>query len=146
MDLDRYQPRVAATLVEDFYPNGRKAGESRQITCPYCRMQHSHGAVLGHRTAHCADSVAKRHQVVDPRDTRTTPGYVLCEPADEINWQLEYVYGQLHVLRNRYRRLSVEYERMSPWTAREKRVKQNLRSELDSIATVLRKAGVSLND
>jgi hypothetical protein len=69
---------------------------------------------------------------------------VLCDPADKINWQLEYVYGQLAVLHNKYRRLLGEWERMDPWTAREKRVKQNLRTEIDGIATVLRKAGVSL--
>jgi hypothetical protein len=144
MDIDHYQPRVAATLVEDFYPNGRKAGESRVITCPFCRLQHNHGAVLGHRAPHCTDYVVKRNQVVDPRDTRNTPGYVLCDPAEPVNWQLEYVYGQLYVLRNKHRRLSAEHERMDPWTARERRVKQNLRNEIDGIATVLRKAGVSL--
>jgi hypothetical protein len=82
--------------------------------------------------------------VVDPRDTRDTPGYVLCNPADEVNWQLEYVYGQLHVLRNKYRRLSAAHAAMDPWTAREKRVKAALRDEIDGIATVLRQTGVSL--
>jgi hypothetical protein len=143
-DLDTYQPRVAATLVQDYFPNGKLAGESRVITCPYCRLQHSHGAVLGHRAPHCMDYVVKRNQVVDPLDTRNTPGYVLCDPDEPVNWQLEYVYGQLVVLRNKYRRLLAEWERMDPWTARERRVKQNLRTEIDGIATVLRKAGVSL--
>ena len=144
MDLDRYHPRVAAHIVEDFYPNGVKAGESRAITCPFCRMEHIHGIPLGHRAAHCTDYVAKRYQVVDPRDTRDTPGYVLCDPAEPVNWQLEYVYGQLHVLRNKYRRLLADWQRMDPLGAREKRVKQNLKDEIDGIATVLVKAGVNL--
>jgi hypothetical protein len=33
---------------------------------------------------------------------------------------------------------------MSPWTAREKRVKQTLKDQIDGIATVLGKAGVIL--
>ncbi|CAL9531019.1 hypothetical protein SUDANB176_04052 [Streptomyces sp. enrichment culture] len=144
MNLDTYQPRVAATLVEDFYPNGKRAGESRVITCPYCRMRHTHGAMLGHRAAHCTDYVAKRHQVVDPRDTRNTPGYVLCDPAEPVDWHHEYIKGQLFVLRNRHRRLSAAHQRMQPLGAREKRVKENLRNEIDRIASVLRKAGVVL--
>ncbi|MBT3153066.1 hypothetical protein HTV45_19710 [Streptomyces sp. CHD11] len=144
MNLDTYQPRVSAQLVTDYYPNGKRAGESRTITCPYCRTQHSHGAMLGHRSAHCTDYVAKRHQVVDPRDTRHTPGYVLCDPAEPVNWQLEYVYGQLFVLRSKYRRLRAEHQRMQPLGAREKRVKENLGNEIACIATVLRKAGVVL--
>ncbi|MFF3417993.1 hypothetical protein ACFYW9_25300 [Streptomyces sp. NPDC002698] len=144
MDLDTHQPRVAAYLVEDFYPNGRKAGESRVITCPYCLMEHSHGAPLGSRAAHCTDYVSPRRRKVDPRDAKDTPGYVLCDPAEGIDWDRERVYGQLYVLRNKHRRLRAEWERMSPWTAREKKVKQTLRDEIDGIATVLRKAGVPL--
>jgi hypothetical protein len=144
MDLDHYQPRVAAHLVEDYYPNGKKAGESRVISCPFCLQQHSHGSPLGSRAAHCTDYVAKRHQKVDPRDVQRTPGYVLCDPAEAVHWDLERVMGQLIVLRNKHRRLSADWQDMSPWTAREKRVKATLKDEIDGIATVLGKAGVSL--
>lgn len=144
MDLDHYQPRVAAQLVEDFYPNGQRAGESRVISCPFCMQQHSHGAPLGSRAAHCTNYVAKRHQKVDPRDVQRTPGYVLCDPADSVDWPLEQVMGQLIALRNKHQRLSAEYADMAPWTARERAVKASLRDEIDSIATVLRKAGVTL--
>lgn len=73
-----------------------------------------------------------------------TPGYVLCDPTDVVDWDLERVMGQLIVLRNKHRRLSADWQHMHPWTAREKRVKQTLRDEIDGIATVLGKAGVTL--
>ncbi|WP_406717905.1 hypothetical protein OHA53_19655 [Streptomyces althioticus] len=135
---------MAAHLVADHYPDGRPAGHTRVITCPYCRMQHTHGEMLGHRAAHCTDYVAKRHQVVDPRDTRNSPGYVLCDPAESINWQLEYVYGQLFVLRNRLQRLRADAARMDPLSARERSVKANLQAEIARITRTLRKAGVNV--
>lgn len=144
MNLDTYLPRVAAHLTEIYYPDGTLAGRSRVITCPYCRLEHRHGTSLGHRASHCDLHVPKRYQQVDPRDARDNPGYLLCEPTDDANWQVEYLCGQLRVLRNRYRRILAEYQRAEPIFAREKRAHQALSKELDSIATVLGKAGVAL--
>ncbi|WP_180685335.1 hypothetical protein [Streptomyces gossypiisoli] len=81
---------------------------------------------------------------MDPRDARDNPGYLLCEPTADVNWQVEYLCGQLRVLRNRYRRILAEYQRAEPLFAREKRARQALKNELDRIAKVLGKAGVAL--
>lgn len=76
MDLDHYQPRVAAQLVEDFYPNGKKAGESRVITCPFCLQQHSQGAILGHRAAQ------RTALTTWPSDIRRSTRATCCAPPD----------------------------------------------------------------
>jgi hypothetical protein len=142
MNLEQ-SPRVAARLESVYYSTGSKAGDARVITCPFCMLEHRHGSSLGSRVAHCTDYVAPRSRKVDPRDTEHNPGYILCDPADDIDWELERVVGQLIVLRNRYRRLSAEHDAMQPLSAREKRVRQNLRAEADDIAAILDAAGVT---
>lgn len=135
-----YLPRVPARLEEVFYPNGRRAGESRVIDCPYCGQTHSHGNVLGSRSAHCAPHLLVRgnHK---PNDAYGNPGYTLCEPADEIDWEAERIHAQLVVLRNRHRRLSAEYPRMPDWSARERRERRAVREEIGRLSTLLNRVG-----
>ncbi|WP_455359061.1 hypothetical protein [Streptomyces sp. SYSU K21746] len=143
MNLDT-PPRVAARLEQLYRSNGKLAGESREVHCPFCGQGHWHGSALGHRNSHCADYVPKRRQKVDPRDTQHTPGYVLCEPDDaSVNWDAEALRAKLFVLRNQRHRLLIEYAAMQPLGAREKRVRDLLKSQADGIAEILAAAGVS---
>ena len=137
-------PRVPAQLVQLHYPNGKPAGQSRELHCPYCGQTHWHGSALGHRSAHCTDYVRKRRQKVDPRDVQRTPGYVLCDPSEAIPWQAEALRAQFVVLRNERRRLAAEQEAMMPLGAREKRVKADMAERVSDLTTLLNRAGVSL--
>ncbi|MGW6012352.1 hypothetical protein [Streptomyces sp. NPDC055210] len=143
MDLDTYVPKTQAFLVDVYYSNGRLAGQSRVIACPFCGNEHTHGTALGHRSPHCLPQNIQRGRL-KISDAHGNPGYDLCTPADDIDWDLERVYAQLWVVRNRYRRLFAEHDAMDPWTAREQRVKKSIKEETDGIAAVLRAAGVEL--
>jgi hypothetical protein len=143
MNLDNYTPKTQAYLVDVYYSDGKLAGQSRVIACPFCGLEHTHGTSLGHRSPHCLPHVVQRGRL-KASDAHGNPGYELCSPADDVNWDLERVYAQLWVFRNQYRRMLAEHDRMDPWTAREKRVKKNLKEEIDGIAAVLRAAGVEL--
>ncbi|GAA3502304.1 hypothetical protein GCM10019016_094120 [Streptomyces prasinosporus] len=144
MNLERFTPRVAARLVEARYPDGTLAGMRREVDCPFCGLVHSHGPDLGHRLSHCMDSAPKRSQHVDPRDAFDNPGYVLCDAADEHNWDVERLFAQLFVLRNERARLLAEIASTIAVSAREKRVVQSKQLRADGIAEILTKAGVQL--
>ncbi|MFC7220572.1 hypothetical protein ACFQLX_20765 [Streptomyces polyrhachis] len=143
MNLDTYTPKTQAFLVDVHYSNGKLAGQSRVVSCPFCGNEHTHGTSLGHRTPHCLPHTVQRGRL-KISDAHKNPGYELCEPSDDVDWGLERVYAQLWVTRARYRRLSAEHDRMDPWTAREKHAKKKLREEIDGIASVLGAAGVGL--
>lgn len=143
MNLDTYTPKTQAFVIDVHYGNGKLAGQSRVIACPFCSCEHTHGTALGHRTPHCLPQTIQRGRL-KVSDAYGNPGYELTDPAEEVNWDLERVYAQLWVFRNRYRRMLAEHDRMDPWTARERSVKKNLKEEIDGIATVLRAAGVEL--
>lgn len=137
-------PRIPARLLEVKHADGSHAGFSRVIDCPYCGLAHTHGTSLGHRNSHCADYAPPRSRKTDPRDTRNNPGYVLCDPADNVNWDAEALKARLVVLRNQYGRLLAEHDAMVPLGAREERVKAGRKAQADSIAEIFEKAGVSL--
>lgn len=143
MNLDTYTPKTQACLVDVYYENGKLAGTSRVIVCPFCGCEHTHGTDLGHRAAHCLPQTLQRGRYRD-NDAYGNPGYELCSPAEDVDWDLERAYAQLWVARNRYRRLLAKHDQMDPWTARERSVKKNLKNEIDGIAAVLRAAGVEL--
>ncbi|MDX2550207.1 hypothetical protein [Streptomyces stelliscabiei] len=144
IDLDTYRPKVRAFLLDVNYPDGRLAGQSRVICCPFCEREHSHGDTLGSRTAHCLPALPTRGGHLKTSDAYGNPGYELCDPAAEgVNWDLECLYAQLWVTRSKYRRLRAEHDRMDPWSAREKRVKQTLAAQADELGAVLRAAGVA---
>ncbi|WP_157875807.1 hypothetical protein [Peterkaempfera griseoplana] len=144
MDLDTYRPRVPSRLEDVYYPDGILAGQSRILRCPFCDCEHWHGASLGDRNSHCTPHVVVRGGYLRINDAYGNPGYVLCEPADAVNWDLERAMAQLWVLRSRYRRIRAEHDRINPWTAAERTRKRNLREQADSLAALLLKAAVSL--
>ncbi|MFI8437055.1 hypothetical protein ACIGJO_25615 [Streptomyces sp. NPDC079020] len=143
MNLDTYTPKTQSFLIDVHYSNGRLAGQSRVIACPFCGCEHIHGTSLGHRTPHCLPQTIQRGRLKGS-DAYGNPGYELCAPTDDVNWDLERVYAQLWVARKRYLRLLAEHDHMDPWTAREKNVKKKLKEEIDGIAAVMGAAGVEL--
>ena len=146
IDLDGIRPRVAATREAVTRPGGAVVGHQLTITCPYCNQKHHHGEGYGHRESHCATEVTVRKSQVSS-DAYDNPGYVLCDATEDVNWSAERAMGQLWVARATYRRLTADLERRKTYpalTSKERRVRAELKTHADSLAEILRAAGVNL--